>query len=169
MQSGSHLLTILAIGLAVVLVVVRRLRSLLQTRRLRPELLWMRPAIFAAVSAVALYQSPPNALIDILILCVAAALGAVVGWRKAKMMTIGISPQTGELTVKGSPWAAAIVVGLLALRVLARSALSAEASAWHLNLGLILDTMIILVAAMQMTQAAEMYVRGRTMLREATV
>lgn len=139
-------------------------RRMLQGRQVRLNALWTRPVIVTALAVLVMTTAPPGNLTEWIILGVIVAIGALIGWRQAKLMTISIQPDSEMLFVKASPVGVIIFMAFIAARFVFRGVLMKEASAWQISLGLITDGFIVLVVGYYCARTAEMYIRAKAML-----
>jgi len=165
--ANAHQLATFAAIAVILLIVGLRVRRMTQGRRLRLETLWIRPVIYAVIAGFLIAATPPKTVIDIAFMAAAFVVGAAIGWRQAKLMVIGIEPESHQLNVKASPLAVMLVLGIFGLRFAVRSLLPVEAAAWKLNAGLIVDCLMVLVVGLYVAQAIEMFIRASAMLRQA--
>jgi len=144
------------------LVLFLRLRTMRRRRPLRLEMLWIVPALYAAVTILVLYQSPPAGP-QWLYVATALGAGAVLGWRRGALMRIHVDPETHALNQQASPAAMLFIVLLL----VARQGLRLEASAMGLNLAMLTDILVVFVLGLFSTTRLEMFLRARRLLAEA--
>ena len=157
---------LLITGGVVLALVLWRLRRMSQTRPLKTEQLWIVPAIFAGVTALAFVQAPPG-VSDLPWLIGAALLGTIVGWYRGKMMRITVDPQTHVLTQAASPVALLFLFAVFALRYGLRYVLGEEANAWRISVNLLADAPLVFAIAMFAMQRVEMFIRAERLLAEA--
>ena len=160
-QTISYVITAIVIGLVMLL----RFRNVGRARRLNLNTLWIVPAIFCAVLAATLYQAPPRDPMIWLWMVVAAALGAVLGWRRGKLMRIHVDPATGTLNQTASPAALLFIVFVL----LARWAMRYEAAAYGINIMKVTDIMLASAIGLFAAMRIEMYTRAKRILGGATI
>lgn len=153
-------------GGIVLLMLAIRMGRAARTRPLKLEQLWIVPAIFSVIAVVAMVQAPPS-VHDLPWLLGAAAIGAVIGWYRGKMMRITVDPQTHALNQSASPAALLILVGILGLRYAVRYALAEEASSWGVSVNVLADAPLLLAVAMFIVARVEMYIRAQRLLTEA--
>lgn len=139
-----------------------RWRSLRRLRRLRVEMLWVLPAIYAVAAAVLFFEFPPSAM-GWLWTGLAAIAGAAIGWQRGRMMRITIDPQTHELSQQGSPAAFLLLVALILARRLGAYEFSGAGHVTMLVTDIGLGFGIGLIGMTRL----EMTLRARRMLREA--
>jgi len=137
-------------------------------RPLRIERLWIRPAVFIAMMALALTASaPPIDVANVALLVVALAIGGGLGWMRGKSMHIQVHPETHELSARASPLGLVFILGLLAVRFALRGAALESASVVHLSIIAIADAFVLLAVGMMVVQGLEMWLRARRLLAEA--
>src|SRR5262249_60759017 len=102
--------------------------------------------IFAAITALTLWQAPPG-MNDAPWLAGVAVLGAIVGWYRGKMMRITVDPKTHALSQAASPLALLFLVAVFALRYGLRYVLGEEAHAWGISLNLLADAPMVFAVA----------------------
>jgi hypothetical protein len=144
----------------VAIVLMLRLRGTRRPQRLRLETIWITPAIFAIVLAVATWEAPPPTLLGWLWLAIALALGAAIGWRRGKMMRITIDPDSHRLNQQGSPAALLLIVAL----IVARQGLRYEAAEFGINILAVTGIMMAFTLGLMGATRAEMFVRARRLL-----
>ena len=152
----SYVITAVIVGLVLLL----RLRGMRRARRLRLETLWIVPAIYALVFAVSTFEYPPRHAIDWLWLTLAAAIGAVIGWRRGKLMRVTVDPITHTLNQQSSPAALLFIVVLIA----ARQALRYEGAALGLNVLQVTGIMMAFGLGLFTATRAEVFLRARRLL-----
>lgn len=157
------------IGVAVALgIILLRNRA---PRTLRPDKMWIMPAIFIPLIVFGLWgmrQGPtadlsPYAPVDWAILVVAAALGIVAGWWRGRMITIH-KDGDGVLKAQASPLGLIILVALLVGRQALRPWLEGHADAFGLNITAIEQAFLIFVLGLIVVQRLEMFLRARTVM-----
>lgn len=160
MQSTPPNLYAIAIPLVVmVIVLVVRGRRMAVKRPLKPNMLWVMPAVFLGIAALTLAQFPPHGM-DFLWLALALVLGAGLGWQRGRLMKIWIEPESGQLVTQGSGWAVVFLVGLLVLRSMLRTGLQYEAGEGVIDPALINNAFVVFALGLFATQRAEMAMRA---------
>jgi hypothetical protein len=153
------------VGILVVLALMARRFS--QTRPLKIERLWIRPAIFMVIVLGALVSlAPPLTVANIGLLLAAAAVGSAVGWQRGRFMRIEVHPETHDVTTRASPWAMVFIIGLMGARVLLRGAL-ADASVPGVSAVAVTDALILLAGTIMSVSNLEMWLRARRLLAQA--
>jgi hypothetical protein len=161
-QAGPEWLHYLVPAVIFVLIFGARARNLSKVRPLKIERLWIVPAIFLVVSAAMLVEYPPSPLGWGACL-LGLGLGAALGWQRGRMMQISVDPETHSLSQKGSVAAILFLLAIVAVRAAAR----AEAQAFHLDVGLVTDVLIVFALGLFGVQRLEMYLRATRLLQEA--
>jgi len=157
---------LLITGGVVLAVLLLRMRGMSRARPLKTETLWVAPAIFAAITGLTLWQTPPS-VSDAPWLAGVAVLGAIVGWYRGKMMRITVDPQTHALSQAASPLALLFLLAVFALRYGLRYLLGAEAHAWSISVNLLADAPLVFIVAMFALTRVEMFIRAERLLAEA--
>ncbi len=156
--------TLITVAVVVAVLLLRNSRP----RKLRIELLWLRPILFAVIIAFTLSASSfPLTGPSILVFALAAVLGVVLGWQRGRLMTIEVDPETHALTSRASPIGMIFIVAILLLRMALRGAALENHSALGLPAAAITDGLILLLGAMIVTQSLEMWLRARRLLEAA--
>jgi len=153
-------------GGVILLVLLLRMRGMARSRPLKTERLWVVPAIFAAITALTLWQAPPG-VSDAPYLAGVALIGAIVGWYRGKMMRITVDPQTHALSQAASPFAVLFLVAVLGLRYGLRYVLGEESHAWGVSVNLLIDAPLVFAVAMFALQRVEMFIRAEKLLAQA--
>ena len=161
---GSLATYLLPLGVAAVIIVLRNSRP----RRLKIERLWTLPVIYVLLVAASLAEAPPPLTpVSIAILVGAFAIGAAIGWQRARFTQIHIHPETHDLTSRSSPIGILFIFAILVVRVAGRDLLAGSAETMHLPLIAITDGFLLLAIAMLTVQRLEVWQRASRMLAEA--
>lgn len=158
-----------AIPFAIIAVVMAlRWRSMRRVRRLRVEMLWILPAVYAAVMALVFFESPPG-VSGWLWSALALAGGAVIGWYRGRMMRINVDPETHELSQQASPAAFFLLIGLILVRSVARQEMGGGygAHADHHAAMLVTDIAMAFAFGLIAATRVEMMLRARRLLAAA--
>jgi hypothetical protein len=158
-----------AISGTIILVVLGiRLSRMNKVRPLRIERLWVVPALFALLTASMFIATPPS-LIGWVLSLAALAIGAVLGWQRGRFMHIEVDPDTHLLNQRASPAALLFIIGLIAVRFAARSALASGAgdTFLHLNAMAVTDILVALALGLISVTRLEMYLRAKRLLEAA--
>ncbi|MFC5345641.1 CcdC protein domain-containing protein [Brevundimonas staleyi] len=140
-------------------------------RTLRPQWMWVTPAIVVPLIGLGLWGSSqaqgadhtPFDTVSWLILAVGLGLGCVAGWWRGKMTTIQ-KHADGTLKAQASPLGIILIVGLFLGRSALRSVLEPHAAAWHLNALAVADAFLLFAVGMIVVQRIEMFIRARRVL-----
>jgi len=152
------------LGVVAVIIVLRNSRP----RKLKIERLWVTPAIYLILMAAALAGAPPPLTpVSIAILVGAFAIGAAVGWQRARFTQIHIHPETHDLTSRSSPIGILFIFAILVVRYAARDLLAGNAKLLHVPIVAITDGFLLLAIGMLTTQRLEVWQRASRMLAEA--
>jgi hypothetical protein len=136
-------------------------------RRLRVEMMWVRPATLVALALAALSQSPPTTPLVIVACLAMLVVGAGLGFVRGRMMRISVDPETHVATVQGSPLAIGLILGLVALRFGMRYVVAANASALHMNISQATDIFILFAVGVVGAQGIEMWIRARRLISDS--
>lgn len=150
----------------VAFVLAMRLRRMTRARRLRLEWLWVVPVLYGALASSLLYVSSPTPMIWTA--CgVALAIGAALGWQRARFVTLSIDPDSHALSQRESPFAILFIVLLITVRFGVRALGEAEAAAWHVSVMAITDILVVFALGLFAAQRIELWRRGSALLAEA--
>jgi len=150
-----------------------RMRRMSRAQPLKLGRMWIRPALFLGLMTVALLAPGPQgqphhwAPDAWTWLTLAGALGGIAGWYWGRTMAIEVHPEDGTLMVKGGQAAILVMAVLILFRMGMRTGLRMEANAWHLDVLLISDALIVFTAFLFTLRAVEMYLRARRVMGEA--
>lgn len=144
-------------------------------RTLKPQWMWVTPAIIVPMMGLALWGTSmepgadrtPFDAVSWLILAAGLGLGCVAGWWRGKMTTIE-KHADGTLKAQASPLGIILILGLFLGRSALRSVLEPHAAAWHLNALAIADAFLLFVVGMIVVQRIEMFIRARRVLAGGT-
>jgi hypothetical protein len=165
MHGQNSLLSYVVMGVAIVLIIALRLRRMGRDRPLRLDGLWVLPAIYLVILAVAFTQTPPD-MTGWTLIGIGFVLGGIAGWLRGRAISITIDPATGTLNQRASPLALIFLVVLIAVRYGLRT-LAHEASPVHLSATTIVDAFLALAFGLIALQRLEMFLRGRRLLTES--
>ena len=156
--------SVIAVGIALVVVMLRNQKP----RKLRIELLWIRPILFGLIIGATIWASHvPSDVVSLSIFALALALGAGLGWQRGRFMRIEVDPDTHAITSRASPVGMILIVGILGLRMALRGLALETRSALGVPAATVTDALILLIGAMVVTQSLEMWLRARRLLDEA--
>ncbi len=153
----------LAIPVVILAIVMAfRLRRIGRERPLKIERLWIVPAIYIVVAAVAYWAHPPVGLAWLWCL-IALAVGVALGWQRGRMMRISVDPETHEMSQRASPAAMLLILVLILVRTGAREI----APGMALDVMTLTDVLVALALGLLATQRLEMWLRARKLLAAA--
>jgi hypothetical protein len=156
--------TLIPIAIVVAVLFLRNSRP----RKLRIELLWIRPILFALIIASTLAASSlPLDAPSLAVFALAAVIGAALGWQRGRFMTIEVDPETHAITSRASPIGMIFIVAILLLRMALRGMALENRSALGLPAAAITDGLILLLGTMIVAQSLEMWLRARRLLEAA--
>ena len=166
-MTPSQYAPLIAIAIIIPIVLLRNRTP----RTLRPQWMWVTPAIVVPLMGLALWGTSmepgadhaPFDLTSWAILAVGLILGGVAGWWRGKMTTIE-KHADGTLKAQASPLGIILIIGLFLGRSALRSVLEPHAAAWHLNALAIADAFLLFVVGMIVVQRIEMFIRARRVL-----
>ena len=159
---GYSLIIAMIIALTIILLRNR------QARRLRVELLWIRPVIFTLIMGAGLVATPPALTpLAVVIMLGGLALGCALGWQRGRLMHIEVDPETHMLRSQASPLGLIFIVVLLVARFGLRTMTAQYAQEWHLPLIAVGDAFLLFVVGLLAVQALEMWLRAQRLLTEA--
>jgi len=162
-QPGNWLTTLIPFVIIAV-VLALRMKSMSKERPLKVDTLWVVPVIYLALVGFMLFSLPPPPL-GWGLMGAGLAIGAAIGWHRGKLINIHRDAQTGELRQKASPIAMLLIVGLVVLKMGARSIFGDSAVA-HPTSGAMLLTDAFLGFALGLLSATrlELYLRAQRMI-----
>ena len=158
-QLAALLVPLVVIGL----VILRNSRA----RRLRIESLWVAPVTILALVGLSLSQqgvpSPPMLGVDI----AALAVGAGLGWWRARFTHIAVDPASHELTSRASPMGMLVILALFAVRYGVRMYGTQNAGALGLSASAVADGALVISVGLVCAQRLEIALRATRLLNEA--
>lgn len=144
-------------------VVLRNSRA----RKIRIERMWIAPAIVGALTLLTFVNSPAPSALGIVVDVFALAVGALLGWWRARASTFTIDPATHVITSKVSMAGMLLILGIFAARYLLKSFLTADSSFLHVSAVEATDSFLLLAVGVVSAQRIEWLIRARRMLDEA--
>lgn len=165
-QGGGAIGQYLIPGIAIAVILALRLRGMKRLRPLKLSHLWIVPVLYSLIFIGLLFASPPAAA-GWAILFGALVVGGLIGWQRGKFMHIEVDPQTDSLLQRPSPAAILLLVGLVVVRLGARSLMPVGIDPMHGTALLVTDGLIGLALGMLGATRAEMYLRGNRLLEAA--
>src|SRR6185312_8396334 len=156
--------------LLIAVIVALRARKLSKKQPLKLGRLWVRPVFLLAACILVLALPQPGvpvrhfAIADWAVLALAAVVGGIGGWYLGRTMAIEVHPEDGTLMAQASPVGLFVIVGLMLARTGLRAGAKLEAQAWHLDVVLIFDALIVFTALLFAVRSLEMYLRARKLV-----
>ena len=160
-QPGGALSYILPI-VVIAVVMALRMRRMRNLRPLRLETLWVVPVLYGALVTM-LFATHAPTVIGWAFAVVALLGGGALGWQRGKLMEIHVDPETHALNQKASMAGMLFLVGLIAVRYVARII----GGDLHMDINATVNTLAALALGMFTVQRVEMYLRARRLLEEA--
>jgi hypothetical protein len=171
-MAQQNALTYVIPVLIVLPILYRRLRKLLQPQELKLRRLWIRPAIYLVLAAVAVLAPTPGAPAltpsTLAGLALAGALGAALGWQWGRSTALHLHPQTGTLMQTGSLAGMIVFLLLVLLKFGLRFGLNLGAPSLHLSAVLITDISICFSALLFAVRGLEIFLRAQRIMAERT-
>ena len=160
----EKLIPLLMIPIMLVVVLLKNRRK----RVLKPQLLWVMPAIVLPLISLGIWGSSQNPNMAHApfgpdawaVLAIGGLLGGVAGWYRGKTVTIEKEPD-GSLMAQASPLGLILLVVLFAGRSLLRDLIESHAASWHLNALAVTDAFLVFAMGLIVMQRVEMYIRAR--------
>jgi hypothetical protein len=147
----------------IAMVILRNARA----RRLRIETLWIAPLMILVLVGLALSQegmpTPAFLAIDL----AAVAVGALLGWWRARLVNITVNPETHELTSQASPLGMILILAIFAVRYGLRLYASENAASLHMPVNAIADAALVITVGLVCAQRLEIFIRASRLLAEA--
>lgn len=141
-----------------------RLRSMSRERPLKVGTLWVIPVIYLALVGWMLFALPPT-IAGWALVAAGVAVGAVLGWHRAKLIRIERNAETGELRQKASPLAMLLLVALIVLKLGARAIFGESAATQPGSSAMLLtDAFIGFALGLLSATRIELYIRAKQLL-----
>jgi hypothetical protein len=162
--SGQTMLISVAVWfLIIAMIVARNLRP----RRLRVELLWVRPAILLLFIAAYFYRFLPKSLTDVAGLVVAFAIGAALGWWRGGFTRIEVDAATDTAIQQASPLGVLVILALFVVRTGVRYAVVQGGRALPASVETVTGWLLALAVGVVVLQQLEIWLRARRLMAEA--
>ncbi|HYC67332.1 CcdC protein domain-containing protein [Brevundimonas sp.] len=170
-MSTQQLIPLIAVLIALPLILLRNRRP----RTLRPQWLWVMPAVIVVLMGFALWGTSmdpdvPHAAFDALawaVLAIGLLLGGVFGWWRGRMTTIE-KHADGALKAQASPLGLILIIAVMVGRRALTAFLEPHAADYGLNPLAIADAFLLFVVGMIVVQRIEMFIRARRILAGGT-
>lgn len=156
--------TVLGLGVSLTIMVLRNRRP----RKLRIQLLWIRPLSFAAIVAMSVWAyRPPATALSLTLYVTAVAVGGALGWQRGRFMTIDVEPDSHAVTSRASPVGMVVIIAFLGLRVALRGIALGSYSPLGIPAAALTEGLVLLAGSMIVVQSLEMWLRARRLLVQA--
>jgi hypothetical protein len=155
----TYLIPVVMIGL----VILRNSRA----RRLRIESLWIAPVVILVLVGLSFSQQGMPGPLMLAIDIAALAIGAGIGWWRARFTHITVDPATHELTSRASPIGMMVILAVFALRYLIRMYAAQNASSLGVSANAIADAALVVSVGLVCAQRLEIALRATRLLTEA--
>ncbi|HXA38483.1 MAG TPA: hypothetical protein VNW53_05740 [Phenylobacterium sp.] len=160
-QPVALLIPLVVIGL----VILRNSRA----RRLRIESLWIAPVMILVLVGLALSQQGAPSPLMLGVDIAALAIGAGLGWWRARFTNITVDPASHELTSRASPMGMLVILALFAVRYGVRMYGAQNAGALGLSANAVADGALVISVGLVCAQRLEIALRASRLLNEARV
>lgn len=164
MNHGNPYSTWMPIAVIAVVFLLRS-RHVGRDRPFNIRWIWVLPAI-AVIGIVAALATHPPVLAGWLALAGGLALGVPLGWKRAKLTHIGRNAQ-GDLIIRHSAAAMLLLIGVIALRQVARYEMVEAGAAHAAWLSLASDALMGFALGSIVTFRGELWLRARAILNAA--
>jgi len=134
-------------------------------RRIRPERLWILPAIVSLLIGIGIVSQPLTLsflTVDALIVALLAGFGC--GWLRGRATHISVDPESRELKARSTPVALVLIAALILVRLTARDWLNANAEAWQIEPAAIVDGFLLFAMGLVIGWRVEMMLRCRRLV-----
>jgi len=135
-------------------------------RPVKPERLWIRPAIIAILMAYMLVTSPRPDLFGLGLYALAAVLGVGAGYLLSRHQELTLDPQTGAISSKMSVFGMILFFCMFAGRYAFRTFVNGGQAVHSAQITLYSDAALLFLLAMFSAQAWEIWRRTRPLLAE---
>ena len=154
-----------------VVVLAMRMSRSMKGRPVKPNRLWIRPAIIAAFVALALVASPKPDILGLGVYALAVVLGAGLGYLLSRHQELTLDPQNGAITSKMSVFGMILFFFVFAGRYAFRTFVNGgqapdKLTAHSAQITLYSDAALLFLLGMLCVQAWEIWRRTRPMLAE---
>ena len=162
---------LVSIGLIVLVGAFVRIRNR-KPRHLHVDRLWIIPAIVvAAIGAGLVFGRPAGAnfyWVESALGAVGLTAGGAAGWWRGSLMRLEIDKAARTVTAQVSPLGLVFMLGLLAARRGIEYLIEIDALALPFNPLIVVQTLLLFVAATVVAQRTEVWLRARNLLKPPT-
>lgn len=139
-------------------------------RKVRLEMLWIAPLLITALIGMGVVFTPhraPFTPVDYAVFAAAIAVGAGIGWMRAKTVRLVVDPDTHNVTSSVSVVGLMIIGAVFVVRFGLRQAAGLEAQSLHMDPAVIEDGLLLLAAGLVVAQRVEIFIRARRLIEAA--
>jgi hypothetical protein len=154
-------------GVIFLLIFGLRMRRMMQSRPFNVQNVWILPAIFIGLTALTLWSRPPQGR-DWIWIAAAAAIGAGLGWFRAKTIRLTLDPATHQVMAQGSPLAMAFILVIFAARFGLRGLMQAEAGVLGVSLAVVDGAFLAMACGLFVARSVEMAIRATGLLKQGS-
>jgi hypothetical protein len=147
----------------IALVILRNSRA----RRLRIETLWISPVVILVLVGLSFSQQGMPTPLMLGLDIAALAVGAALGWWRARFTKITVNPATHELTSQASPIGMLVILAIFAVRFGVRMYASESATTLGVSAVAIADAALVISVGLVCAQRLEIALRATRLLNEA--
>ena len=163
-QQTQQLIPLLAIAVVATIIVIRNMKP----RRLRLEMMWVRPAIIMMVAAGFLVLTPfPHQPYALAIIAAAAVVGTVVGFLRGRMVKVTVDPETHTAMSQASPLGVALILVIIGARYFLNSTMGTRSGHLDATAMLLTDALLIFGAGVVGVTGLEVWMRANRMVNES--
>jgi hypothetical protein len=155
----TYLIPVVVFGL----VILRNSRA----RRLRIESLWIAPVIILILVGLSISQQGIPTPLMMGVDLAALAVGAGIGWWRARFTHITVNPETHELTSKASPVGMIVILAVFAVRYGIRMYAAENATSMGVSANDVADAALVISVGLVCAQRLEIALRATRLLNEA--
>lgn len=148
---------------AIALVILRNARA----RRLRIEAMWVAPVIIVALIALALTSEGMPGPLGLALDAAGLAVGAGLGWWRARFTHITVNPTTHELTSRASPIGMIVILGVFAIRFGIRAYAEQNGKTLGVWAVALPDALLVMSVGLVCAGRIEIFIRATRLLNEA--
>jgi hypothetical protein len=156
---NAQAMTLVIPFVLIALIILRNSRA----RRLRIETLWIGPVMIIALIGLSLSQEGAPSPLGLAVDVIGLAVGAMIGWWRARFTHIEIDQQTRQLTSRASPLGMLVILGVFALRFALRMYAAEIAGPYAL---LATDALLVMTVGLVCAQRLEIFTRASRLLAE---
>jgi hypothetical protein len=161
-KQQSQLIGYAIVGAIIILVLGFRMRRMMQSRPYNLRRSWILPAMLIVLTVSALSQNPPIGAQWLWVIG-SFALGAGLGWLRAKTIHLAFDRTSGQVMAKGSPLAMIFLLAIFAVRFALRGVLMAQSSALGMTVSLVDAAFMAMACGLFAARAVEMGLRARVL------